>query len=856
MAFNPQDPDFLHTLDIEQMIDLAVHLGLTPEAMGDVLADADINYRHLSDIAEEQGSKTVMGIERLPRLILSMPPEEQAEAAIKYKEWLEGESDGGPVYKPKTSSRATLVAAQIAARKEQEKQFAAPASKVKARTIAVVTGFRKHTSKAPWNELEPASSAILGDDDAPGYIWPCSDMSNYRALLCVALSCQFRIADFGPASLYSVQTVVEDQQGTAYDLSFYNYPTTFEASPQYMDILFPKGAVLLIRDPVLMPSQQNTNPLIRVDSPTDLVVFAPYTQMLPDVHFATEAPTSPSEPLETMQTEDYWRVKGNDLFKNSQWFPAAVAYSRGLEVHPDSLVLRLNRAEAYLRLEFYSGTLYDAQSVLSTPDLSPAFRNKALLRAARAEYGRRNYASARQLFQQHRVSSSNNAEDATWIRRCEERLRENSIGKYDWARLFEECQHDSRLDAADYTGPVEVKTIPGRGRGIVVTRDVSAGELLVRTIDTCERLCHGYGLTTGNRWSQRHSRSSKRRTVYGNPDIYDQLLHLDAGPDYPLPPATPPPARLDPQRVDPLQPTVDIDIDHLEAICLYNTFDQHSLCPTGSEVIEDDRIRRSPNALHLLPSLLNHSCAGNARARAFGDVLAVRAVAPIRAGEEVTVPYVSTEKGYRDRVAALKKYFPEGQACECSVCEMDRADGEEKLDTREELLVQLPSGPLFKEPMVLLRTWESALEATHAPSRGPFRPALVRLVHSIGEQLRRDDATRAGALETNIRGLVRQGFRVTDTRSDASLKRKLKDVLPVDTADLSICVDVERGLTAMLRIAQQFRAEANVVQAKRWLKAAQKVDDVEYGGGRELFLLKEATILGGFGMKKFAETVL
>ncbi|KAH9833708.1 uncharacterized protein C8Q71DRAFT_859984 [Rhodofomes roseus] len=849
MAFNPQDPDFLHTLDIEQMIDLAVHLGLTPEAMGDVLADADINYRHLSDIAEEQGSKTVMGIERLPRLILSMPPEEQAEAAIKYKEWLEGESDGGPVYKPKTSSRATLVAAQIAARKEQEKQFAAPASKVKARTIAVVTGFRKHTSKAPWNELEPVLF---------------SEMMMRQVTFGRALTCRI-IAPC--SSLYSVQTVVEDQQGTAYDLSFYNYPTTFEASPQYMDILFPKGAVLLIRDPVLMPSQQNTNPLIRVDSPTDLVVFAPYTQMLPDVHFATEAPTSPSEPLETMQTEDYWRVKGNDLFKYSQWFPAAVAYSRGLEVHPDSLVLRLNRAEAYLRLEFYSGTLYDAQSVLSTPDLSPAFRNKALLRAARAEYGRRNYASARQLFQQHRVSSSNNAEDATWIRRCEERLRENSIGKYDWARLFEECQHDSRLDAADYTGPVEVKTIPGRGRGIVVTRDVSAGELLMvsKALSFVEekdfradvwRTALNFKTSRFMTRAQSANVAKVAQTVYGNPDIYDQLLHLYAGPDYPLPPATPPPARLDPQRVDPLQPTVDIDIDHLEAICLYNTFDQYSLCPTGSEVIEDDRIRRSPNALHLLPSLLNHSCAGNARARAFGDVLAVRAVAPIRAGEEVTVPYVSTEKGYRDRVAALKKYFPEGQACECSVCEMDRADGEEKLDTREELLVQLPSGPLFKEPMVLLRTWESALEATHAPSRGPFRPALVRLVHSIGEQLRRDNATRAGALETNIRGLVRQGFRVTDTRSDASLKRKLKDVLPVDTADLSICVDVERGLTAMLRIAQQFRAEANVVQAKRWLKAAQKVDDVEYGGGRELFLLKEATILGGFGMKKFAETVL
>ena len=282
--------------------------------------------------------------------------------------------------------------------------------------------------------------------------------------------------------MYSVQTVVEDTEGAAYDLSIYNYPTTFDAPPQYADRIFPQDAVLLIREPVFMPSQQGVNPLVRVDSPTDIVVLAPHSALLPGVPFATGAQTTPPRPLEALSTEQHWRTHGNELFKQAHWFPAAVAYSRGLALKPDSLLLLLNRAEAYLRLGFFSGALHDVLAVLSSGSsgLTPALRGKALLRAARAEYCRRNYAGAKDFFQKHKATGTNNSEDAIWIRKCDDRLKESSTGVYNWARLFQECQREVKLDVGEYTGPVEVKEIPGRGRGFVATRDIAPGELLVR----------------------------------------------------------------------------------------------------------------------------------------------------------------------------------------------------------------------------------------------------------------------------------------------------------------------------------------------------------------------------------------
>jgi hypothetical protein len=58
-------------------------------------------------------------------------------------------------------------------------------------------------------------------------------------------------------------------------------------------------------------------------------------------------------------------------------------------------------------------------------------------------------------------------------------MAEQNNGHYDWYKMFKRFKVDSRLDAADYIGPIEVRNLGSCGRGIVASRDICPGELLV-----------------------------------------------------------------------------------------------------------------------------------------------------------------------------------------------------------------------------------------------------------------------------------------------------------------------------------------------------------------------------------------
>lgn len=66
-------------------------------------------------------------------------------------------------------------------------------------------------------------------------------------------------------------------------------------------------------------------------------------------------------------------------------------------------------------------------------------------------------------------------------RSIERREFERVLGEYPFAELYKDCIVDGnhRLDGADYIGPVKLADIPGQGRGIVASRDIQTGELLL-----------------------------------------------------------------------------------------------------------------------------------------------------------------------------------------------------------------------------------------------------------------------------------------------------------------------------------------------------------------------------------------
>jgi len=75
--------------------------------------------------------------------------------------------------------------------------------------------------------------------------------------------------------------------------------------------------------------------------------------------------------------------------------------------------------------------------------------------------------------------------------RCQYRIQQatQGISTSDMHSIFFAAANgESRLDISDYIGPVEIKHIPGAGRGMVTTRAVEAGELLL----SCKAVCPTY----------------------------------------------------------------------------------------------------------------------------------------------------------------------------------------------------------------------------------------------------------------------------------------------------------------------------------------------------------------------------
>ena len=245
---------------------------------------------------------------------------------------------------------------------------------------------------------------------------------------------------------------------------------------------------MAIREPTLtrINTSQLPYPVIRVDSPSDIVFLHPKSQILQAVEWGSECYLARTKRV-PLHAED-WKALGNKLFRQAHWLPAAIAYSKGLDINPSASLLRLNRADVYLRLGYNSAALADAEHILAVPILADALRIQALSRAAKASYARGDYVVAARKFSEWAdLAPLENKEALAGVSRSRTRLKESITGQYDWTRLFKESQRTPRIDLADYVGPVKVTTIESRGggRGIVATRRICIGEVLVRALFKC-----------------------------------------------------------------------------------------------------------------------------------------------------------------------------------------------------------------------------------------------------------------------------------------------------------------------------------------------------------------------------------
>ncbi|KAI0353060.1 hypothetical protein OH77DRAFT_1407932 [Trametes cingulata] len=771
-----------------------------------------------------------------PRYHHGMSADELARYIREYEEWFEEDRMVPPEPAPSVD-RSQLISDQRQRRSQLERltREGAGGPGIGIPFYMTMVGFPKHSSSTPIENLSRITfSRMLVRQVHIGHY-----------LLCRIIT---------PCSrMVAVQTIVEDPDGVAQDLSIYNFPSTFNCSLDHLDALFPPGTILAIREPTFKAPTQGIRPLLRVDSPTDITFVVPNSPLLREVTWQTADILVDFPPIPG--TSEVWQQRGNEYFKASNWFLAAFAYSYALALDHNAIVLRLNRAEAYVRLGYHSGAAYDAQDVLNQVAVSEALAGKALFRLAKARYGRGEFRAAEQDFIRWQRSHVGDASAESWLARCRARIREGDTGVYDWTALFRSAKRKIRVDAANFLGALEVRRMPhrGGGRGMVTTQDVKTGALLLVAKPFVS--VYASDLPTNHLVVTLDllSKSSRERTdslllarlvekIYGNPDIRDEVFHLYAGPDYPAPPDHYPPPPSTAVEVNPLAPAVDIDIAHLEAICTYNNF-----CPfrlDGPRVDEEAK----PAGLYTLASMFNHSCIANAIWYCIGDLMIIRAAEPIPAGTEVTIPY-SVEESYLDRRTILRKHMLD--SCSCRLCEEDRHDGEVRLRRRHELKSRIETQTIMSTPLAEVRSLAKDIDATYAPTRSGVRPLSALALHVVAERLRISGNAHhiRESIDYDKQALESYGFVLTSTGGEST-------TLPIASDRIPTATSIMEPTDIMLRIACAYYILREEGNATRWLKAALWLTSVSVGDGKELFMLIHEETLQRMDIQSFAARVL
>jgi hypothetical protein len=474
-----------------------------------------------------------------------------------------------------------------------------------------------------------------------------------------------------------------------------------------------------------------------VDSPSDVVVLdAPGSlgtrgTTLPPLDLT--ASSSPVPRRRESSAADL-KARGNREFASNTFLDAAATYTLALttltyyhEPNGDggdnkgqtmlAAVLLLNRAGAWLKAGRYRRALEDAGAALDTgrtgaaaTTFSPRQKQKAGFRRASAFYGLSAYQRALDVLDSLRAASSTVVEDdgdeeiVALAERARARLREERTGTYDWRDVYGQCRrrggHLVDVDVAEYVGPVEARRVGlSRGRGLVATRDVDPGELLLvsKPVALASAAGHdagspgavvGLNLASGQLDGPAQVELTRvlAREAHCAPELSRAVQSLyagkgdDGGDDgvelTASRPSSPPVER------------VDIDAARIERVCTFNSFNPRSIAHALEEEDHEEvtttqaEPASAPAALYLLPSMMNSHCLSNATYVFFGTVFVLRARVAIARGEEVMSSYVSPLEPLPVRQRHLDKYF---SRCECALCESDRLDGVRNVGERMEL---------------------------------------------------------------------------------------------------------------------------------------------------------------------------
>lgn len=427
------------------------------------------------------------------------------------------------------------------------------------------------------------------------------------------------------------------------------------------DELIESGNALKIKEPYFTVNDQN-EPTIRIDHPSDLVVTDTGEKSAKSAKACKEA--------------------GNTALKKNELAEAHENYTKGLTLIKEgeedlARDIHRNRALVNLQLHQYDEARSDGLASLINDGSDQKHKDldsKAFTRAGTAAYNSGEYKDAKSLFNSKLNLTPDDKEATTYLRAIEARLKEQTIGTYDFKKLsLNLSQARSRIDVASYFGKTKVKDTPNAGRGLFATQNIKAGDLII-----CEKaFCVVWAHEAKKAWTAMtyDLRDSRMRAtpaglhravvqkLLNNPSQAEKVLDLFG--DY--------------EGIGKKLVTQDggpiIDTFRIHDIIARNAFGP------GGQFGEEDATKASAG-LWVYAAYINHSCLPNAQKEYIGDLMLVRTLRDVKAGEEIFHAY-DESADYDTRKESLLRTW--GFECSCALCAIEKAETVELRRKRREL---------------------------------------------------------------------------------------------------------------------------------------------------------------------------
>lgn len=505
--------------------------------------------------------------------------------------------------------------------------------------------------------------------------------------------------------------------------------------------------------------------------------------------------------LQAGSTAFDWKVCGNEHFSQKRFQDAIQAYTNGINDGKSSaknkLDLLANRSAAYLALNKFKLGLIDAESVL----LLDSAHIKCMFRKAKALFELAEYRNALNFLTSLSIDtlpSTHTQIISDLIVKAKSLIAQSETGDYPWVNI---CQNQFD-ELADFVGPVIVKNTSTKGRGLFATDAIKAGQLILASKAFARVVVdRSDGFFMNMCWNQKSDEKHLKdrsqtqliteivHILKENPEKCRELYNLYAGPEYN-------------SHMEPIDDnhSYGIDVQRIEAICLYNQFG------SGNVGLVSDNEKERSCGLYLSPSYINHSCVdGNSVWYWKKDFLFVSAFHDIAKDEEILISYVPPVKEKSQK--ALDKY---GFLCDCRLCVRDRQDNSTVKIKRSNLISRLDA---------ILNKYENGQHGKITDDDDRMMTMILKSLNDLRKDTPELNLSYADKLELVASVYLRNGEHLKSVRTLEQMYNLISDVPAFFLLTAKITNDIVGVYTGL----------GEMEKVKRWIPILKRNCVLAYG---------------------------